>query len=400
MITKIKSLSKRTLSVLLVLLMVISTVTVGIITTTAAYTDEDEAVGDSAGWKIVIDSNWYDLNGTNNYEKELTQGNHTLQFVNYNNGKNTYYASDTTFSETKTNYNISTTNSDTKITVSASVSGTYKFKRNTEPANGSISISVTFPSSGSSTDWWVIGHQFDTEWNTDGKSCKMTLDSSTGYYYYEKNFTASSNYYRIHDGSDEYQPGDQNEITLGTKYTLSSGNSRSVNIPNTLTGTHRVWWDATNKQTWVTAASKTVTYGYATGSNDTMGTISVTKKSGGSDVSIGASPATVANGEAVTFTATPVFGYHFVGWYTDDAGTTLNTTINASENDGSDIGVISTYPAISVTSNITAYAKFAPNTSDGYYLSGRFATATNDANIHSNTTGKSVLDKSERLLDL
>ena len=45
MITKIKSLSKRTLSVLLVLLMVISTVTVGIITTTAAYTDEDEAVG-------------------------------------------------------------------------------------------------------------------------------------------------------------------------------------------------------------------------------------------------------------------------------------------------------------------------------------------------------------------
>ena len=36
---KLKSLSKRTLSIILVLLMVVSTVTVGIFTTTAAYSD-------------------------------------------------------------------------------------------------------------------------------------------------------------------------------------------------------------------------------------------------------------------------------------------------------------------------------------------------------------------------
>ena len=48
--TKLKSMSKRTLSIILVLLMVVSTVTVGIITTTAAYTELDnEAVGASAG---------------------------------------------------------------------------------------------------------------------------------------------------------------------------------------------------------------------------------------------------------------------------------------------------------------------------------------------------------------
>ena len=46
--TKLKSMSKRTLSIILVLLMVVSTVTVGIITTTAAYTELDnEAVGAS-----------------------------------------------------------------------------------------------------------------------------------------------------------------------------------------------------------------------------------------------------------------------------------------------------------------------------------------------------------------
>ena len=48
--TKLKSMSKRTLSIILVLLMVVSTVTVGIITTTAAYIEPDnEAVGASAG---------------------------------------------------------------------------------------------------------------------------------------------------------------------------------------------------------------------------------------------------------------------------------------------------------------------------------------------------------------
>ena len=201
MITKIKSLSKRTLSVLLVLLMVISTVTVGIITTTAAYIEKDEAVG-ASGWKIVIDSNWYDLNGTNNYEKELTQGNHTLQFVNYNNGKNTYYASDTTFSETKTNYNISTTNSDTKITVSASVSGTYKFKRNTEPANGSISISVTFPSSGTATYYY--------KGTTDGwVGTQMTETSISGVYSVSVKFTSTSNVFKFFDSDDTWY-GHQN----------------------------------------------------------------------------------------------------------------------------------------------------------------------------------------------
>ena len=48
--TKLKSMSKRTLSIILVLLMVVSTVTVGIITTTAAYIEPDnETVGASAG---------------------------------------------------------------------------------------------------------------------------------------------------------------------------------------------------------------------------------------------------------------------------------------------------------------------------------------------------------------
>lgn len=52
--TKLKSMSKRTLSIILVLLMVVSTVTVGIITTTAAYVDKDDnTVGAKADTETV-----------------------------------------------------------------------------------------------------------------------------------------------------------------------------------------------------------------------------------------------------------------------------------------------------------------------------------------------------------
>jgi len=97
MITKLKSMSKRTLSVLLVLLMVVSTVTVGVITTTAAYSDPNESVGANAdsdsvgaGWSGVTnariyasiasdgdyssDFNYYDLTSSDNnmYSNTLT----------------------------------------------------------------------------------------------------------------------------------------------------------------------------------------------------------------------------------------------------------------------------------------------------------------------------------------
>lgn len=392
MITKIKSLSKRTLSVLLVLLMVISTVTVGIITTTAAYIEKDEAV--SAETPIIYfqsgsGSQTYML-GTDfilNVPSGGYSGNDVRMYIKDDSG--TQYG-----------------------TGSVSVGGQCNVPKNTSSAftlnnaknysnivlniskSGDVLIVKWKSGTAGTTDYYVLG--IGGNW-TASDSTKMT-QSGTNYTKTFENCAAGDYTFKINDGGSIWINSFESNCASGDAYTSGTlglkGNDNNIGFTTNQASNITITFNGT-KVTSIIAnpASKTVTYGYATGSNDTMGTISVTKKSGSSDVSIGNSPAAVANGEAVTFTATPVFGYHFVGWYTDVAGTALNTTINASANDGSDIGVISTYPAINVTSDLTAYAKFAANTSDGnYYLSGRFATATSAANIHSNTTSKNGVD--------
>ena len=88
--TKLKSLSKRSISVLLVLMMVVSTVTVGIFTTTAAFidsdsaeesvvgasVDDDTAVGDNGHGGTGIYGLWYgtsDNDGMNSNWQQLEQ---------------------------------------------------------------------------------------------------------------------------------------------------------------------------------------------------------------------------------------------------------------------------------------------------------------------------------------
>ena len=404
MITKIKSLSKRTLSVLLVLLMVISTVTVGIITTTAAYTDEDEAVGDVTLY-LSGDFNRWGSGTAPSTEFTLEKGSYEIKLRNgdtwYGVDANQSMSAPSSVSGTSS-YNFDNRKSN-NMTLNVSVAGTYSFTHSQPDSSGSVSFTLKLvrkSGSSGSHDWYIA--YGSNNWATDNQDSKFTLNGS--YYEFPITFEDGNNYFRVTDGSSQYNGSGSNSDTILTESTWANINSTAVNngtfqFNSSGGGAYTIQIDASTSKVRVVPATKKVTYDYATGSNDTMGTISVTKKSGSSDVSIGASLATVANGEAVTFTATPVFGYHFVGWYTDAAATSLNTTINASENDGSNIGVISTNPAISVTSDITAYAKFAPNTSDGYYLSGRFATATNDANIHSNTTGKSGVDMYGTLTD-
>lgn len=377
---RLKHMSKTTISVLLSLLMIVSTITVGIVATNAAYTD-DETVGakddsESVGWDGNVAfagtfNSWSTTANTgsisNNYATitmTLSAGTYECKVVA--NGQ-WLGGGSWTAANTGSNYDYNTnTTSNASLTINTAGSYTFGFSFN----DNNCRVSVVSMPSASSDDWYIVGHQFDSNWGTS-KNCKMTLDSSTGYYYYEKSFTSGNNYYRIHDGSTQYQPDNENAITLGTKYTLSSGNSRAVNIPSSLTGTHRVWWDATNKQTWVQATNKTVTYGICTGQTS-MG--SVTATIGGT--SIGTSPASVASGSSVVFTATPNFGYELDGWYTNAACTAGKTTTNPL--------------TVIASSDITRYAKFKASDPDPYYLGGRFATATAAANIHSNTIGKSA----------
>ena len=369
--TKLKGLSKRSLSVLLVLLMVVSTVTVGIFTTTAAFVEPDNTVGASAsGWSVVIDGSWYNLDGTNEKSVDLTSGAHNLQFVYWDSGNNTYYASNTTFSETKTNYNISKTDSTTHIRLSASSAGTYKFKRNSDPANYSISISVTFPSSTSTPQ--IKG--LDGNWG-DNDYHNMTLSSGTTYYY-TVNGDGNDKYFRFKNSSgtkcdahsDEYDLYTNGNTSSSTPYGARTNNDTNAFKFNAASGyTYTIYVNGSN--VWVSraASNRTVTYGVRT-ADASYGSVTATI----SGTSIGDSPASVASGSSVVFTATPKFGYEFEGWYNDASGGTIQSQSNPY--------------TVTINADTTLYAHFVAATFDGYYLSGRMAVATSETKIHANTT--------------
>lgn len=93
-------------------------------------------------------------------------------------------------------------------------------------------------------------------------------------------------------------------------------------------------------------AKVAMTADFTTGSDSTMGTLTVT-------------PASAQLGSAVTYKAANKAGYKFAGWYTDEAGTTLLAA-----------GKTLTVKAIGAT---TIYAKYEVN--DGIYFEDDFETA-------------------------
>ena len=345
--TIFKRASKSTLAVVLAICMLLSCMTAAMIATDAAKTAE-EAVGAKADSEAVGATTyrylWYDMSSNNGQLSALTN-KVTLSSTDDNyytgnfssNGNNIHFIINTS----STAHTTSSLNASTTVTYKGSVaSWTRRYENdgnygvegqlasgNTYYIGYNVSTNTVIVGSSSSdinsggsadSDWYVIGHQFDTAWNTGGKSCKMTKDPSTGYFYYEKTFTASSNYYRIHDGSNQYGPANENVITLGTEYTLSTSNSgNAVQISSSLTGAHKVWWDPDNKKTWVAAVETTHNVTFSVDSS-TKGTISPS----------GTAAVGVSTNTAVT--ATPKAGYQFSSW-TNGTGIQQNATTTSGD---------------------------------------------------------------------
>ncbi len=385
--TRLKHLSKSTISIILVLLMVISTVTVGLIGTTAAKIDS-ESVG-ASGWSVIIDGSWYNLSN-NQYTKNLSAGNHTFQFAYWDNGNNTYYgANNVTFSNTRT-HNLQ--RGQNAVNLSVSTAGDFVFKKNSEPdSGGSMSITVTFPSGN------VTYYLRD---KTNSRDYTFTATSTTGVYTTEVTLGTNKTiqcYPRsgANDSGDFYGNSgattldDVNDYTRLYKYSTPD-TSHSVPLKsNTLgPGKYTLQWDVRDTSnykltlTGYVATNKTVTYGICSGQTS-MG--SITAKIG--DTAIGDSPASVASGSSVVFTATPNFGYEFVGWY------------NTSEASGGTQHSASNTYTRTINDNVTVYARFRAATPDPYYLGGRFAVATSSANIHSSTIGKNGVEQYGQVLN-
>lgn len=106
--------------------------------------------------------------------------------------------------------------------------------------------------------WYVIGHDYDTTWNINGRTSPMSYDSTTGYYYIDKKLdsTSGDHYFRLHNGSNEYGP-----TTTNNDISISSYNTKFDAVKDSTANAfkyscdslnYRLWFDATNKKIWIT----------------------------------------------------------------------------------------------------------------------------------------------------
>lgn len=394
---RLKHMSKTTISVLLSLLMIVSTITVGIVATNAAYT-EDDTVGWGSSNYIAIK-----MDGWSDYTWVQPGQTTTIDISNYYNGDKAYFDLKTSngMGQSEFWFNIG-------AGLSATANSSYNYTRNGTPtegnnrnyfnvgAYGSITVQCSWTSEDSDTIVLKVtaasgssktrGVQITGTLNGASRTVNMTQSGSSTQYYYDVTsgttqtfkFTYNSNTYGAWNDHAPYNLITGNHTSSSSGYGSESNNTHTGNFTFTRTDNHRIWFDTSNYKVWVvtTASNRTVTYGVCTGQTS-MG--SVTATSGGT--SIGESPASVANNSSVTFTATPNFGYSFVGWYDTNAtsgGNLLSSNASYTR---------------TISANTTIYARFTANTADPYYLGGRFAVATSSANIHSSTINKNGVDQ-------
>lgn len=251
---KLKSLSKRTLSIILVLLMVVSTVTVGIFTTTAAYTDapdeavsaaassDESAVGGSVEEDNRVGAGQIEFYSTPTGTMTVDSGGEiTIDLSSYSYGDTV----DFTLSSGGQNFNQNVTMDATaslNYTMGSGNSGSNHF---TVKSYKSIIIKLSWDSSGNSivlkgvggtqadpTNWYVIGNQFGNGTWSIGQWEELT--SSGDEYTLMKEFSESGdNYFAIMDNyGTRYNPGSTVDAEFDTPCQVYSGygdNNQSVN---------------------------------------------------------------------------------------------------------------------------------------------------------------------------
>ena len=296
--TKIKRHSRSVISVLLSVCMLISCMTVGLIATDAANVTDSETVGGNNNtitdyfFKGSFDS-WVQhyVNGEGKAYIDISNAG-TYEFVLITGGGSQKRV-DHTFTKSSSFNCHENGNSNFKIQVATP--GTYVFQTSVVN-NNSVTITLTFPSGGSttSTDWRLLDGDFSTS-----STKKFTLNSSTGKYQYTQYFSSEGdNYFRIYDAANAKQySGNASTtadytVTEGVSASLVENSTKSFKFRPDDSGNYVVTLDTTNNTIVINAATK-----YAvTCQTPANGTLSSTASS-------------ASAGETVTVTATPNTNY-------------------------------------------------------------------------------------------
>lgn len=329
--TSIKRFSKRTLSIVLAVMMLITTLTIGVVNTNAAFTD-DKSVGDNGtitvyfkntvNWGNVYvyfynGSYWNDSKGSGSlniaggpFEMTKVSGSDNIYSYTYT-GNYSQYISFTKdsqpnygdFNNTEAVYRDDFNKSKPMYTPDTTSSGTYNNGAVKYYNNGSWS---TY--SQSASEYYLTGWLNKRAVSTKQNDFKFTQNSTnTNIYTLTYTFTdneGGNQYATIYDGSNSFHPA-VHEAGSGTVGSIQSGKGPADDpkwkVAATTGDTVTFTWNSSTKELSWEILSETL-YNVTVASADAeMGTVS---------------PATVQAGETTnpTITATPNAGYDFSSW--------------------------------------------------------------------------------------
>lgn len=383
--TKISHLGRSTVSVILAVMMLLSTMLIGTVSTVNATTIDSDSndfylIGGMNLWN-KNDSNWkLSTTDNNKYTGTFTisGSNSNTEFKVFSNDK--YYTNEQTYEndsvygglhEGGSNMKIIPATTDTSKSITLNVVF-YKSYNDGSNDDSRLEIKQTVVGSSATSTYYVAGDfglVNGNSWTAAQESDKMSYNAD-GYYSITYTDRDPKTYqFKITDASNWFA-ANAFSIEQGTGCTTSgSDNNISVTFTKKSNVTIKFNIDSENKKHLYVIAepaspNHTVTYALGTDSTDKGSVTAVFK---GTPTSIGTSPASVEDGKSVTFKATANDGYKFVGWYSDaDCTTAIENATGA------------TYTT-TVTTDTTVYAKFVANTSLAYGLQGAVYASQSDS---------------------
>lgn len=385
--TKISHLGRSTVSVILAVMMLLSTMLIGTVSTVNATTIDSGSndfylIGGMNKWN-KNDSNWkLSTTDNNKYTGTFTISGSSsyTEFKVFSNDK--YYTNEHTYDNdsvygglyeggSKNNMQIKPATTDTSKSITLNVVF-YKSYNDGSNDDSRLEIKQTVVGSSATSTYYVAGDSGlvnGDAWKQTAEANKMTY-SDDGYYSITYTDREPNTYqFKITDASNWYA-ANAFSIEQGTGCTISgSDNNISVKFTKKSNVTIKFNIDSENKKHLYVIAepaspNHTVTYDLGT---DSTGKGSVSATLEGTATSIGTSPASVKDGKSVTFKATANDGYKFVGWYSDAACTGEALSPNAE------------YTVSNISADTTVYAKFVANTSLAYGLQGAVYASQSDS---------------------
>lgn len=357
---KIKRISKSTLSVILAMMMLVSTMLVGMFTTTAATVTDDSSVGaGKVTLYIASDTDWllwsyFNQNG-DWYEFKKVDG---AKFNNRQVYKCTDYYGDNNYLHLVYRDPNNSSNQSFK----------HNIIENSAFSNYDGKIYVDYDNKwydyngGDNTSYYVAGTADlvnGTEWNLNASENKMTDDDGDGTYsitYTNKAATSNNDTYqfKITNGTWDGSIGYSSNVSA----TNASVGNNGGNIYITFTKDSDITINYTplNGIVTVVATPKDEPQNYSLifgSNNDTHGSVTAADASGNA-VNSGDS---VPSGTTVTFTATPSENYVIEGWYSDE---NFTNKIDSA-------GALETY-TVTVSTAVTVFVKFKSTLTPTYQV--------------------------------